>query len=138
MKDHCRTQIKQVGHENYMVKSSDWIELITSCSPISPREKQIRHENYIVKCEQSSDWVKMFKSSSPVTPGEERNGLVIHSMLSLKKQKNRFKQFRKLSGGNRCFQVGVILNSSSYQIIVADAADAVSVNFSGRCKFLQI
>ena len=26
----------------------------------------------------------------------------------------------------------------SYQIIVADAADAVSVNFSGRCKFLQI
>ena len=24
------------------------------------------------------------------------------------------------------------------QIIVADAADAVSVNFSGRCKFLQI
>ena len=28
--------------------------------------------------------------------------------------------------------------SQSYQIIVADAADAVSVNFSGRCKFLQI
>ena len=26
----------------------------------------------------------------------------------------------------------------SYQIIVADVADAVSVNFSGRCKFLQI
>ena len=26
----------------------------------------------------------------------------------------------------------------TYQIIVADAADAVSVNFSGRCKFLQI
>ena len=26
----------------------------------------------------------------------------------------------------------------SYQIIVADAADAVSVNFFGRCKFLQI
>ena len=26
----------------------------------------------------------------------------------------------------------------SYLIIVADAADAVSVNFSGRCKFLQI
>ena len=25
-----------------------------------------------------------------------------------------------------------------YQIIVADAADAVSVNFFGRCKFLQI
>ena len=25
-----------------------------------------------------------------------------------------------------------------YQIIVADAADAVSVNFSGMCKFLQI
>ena len=23
----------------------------------------------------------------------------------------------------------------AYQIIVADAADAVSVNFSGRCKF---
>ena len=28
--------------------------------------------------------------------------------------------------------------SCTYQIIVADAADAVSVNFSGRCKFLQI
>ena len=27
---------------------------------------------------------------------------------------------------------------SSYLIIVADAADAVSVNFSGRCKFWQI
>ena len=26
----------------------------------------------------------------------------------------------------------------AYQIIVADAADAASVNFSGRCKFLQI
>ena len=29
-------------------------------------------------------------------------------------------------------------HAHSYQIIVADAADAVSVNFSGRCKFLQI
>ena len=28
--------------------------------------------------------------------------------------------------------------SGAYLIIVADAADAVSVNFSGRCKFLQI
>ena len=28
--------------------------------------------------------------------------------------------------------------SITYLIIVADAADAVSVNFSGRCKFLQI
>ena len=28
--------------------------------------------------------------------------------------------------------------SLPYLIIVADAADAVSVNFSGRCKFLQI
>ena len=26
----------------------------------------------------------------------------------------------------------------TYLIIVADAADAVSVNFSARCKFLQI
>ena len=26
----------------------------------------------------------------------------------------------------------------TYLIIVTDAADAVSVNFSGRCKFLQI
>ena len=26
---------------------------------------------------------------------------------------------------------------SAYQIIVADAADAVGVNFSGQCKFLQ-
>ena len=31
-----------------------------------------------------------------------------------------------------------INNDDAYQIIVADAADAVSVNFSGRCKFLQI
>ena len=30
------------------------------------------------------------------------------------------------------------LSPQTYQIIVADAADAVSVNFSGRCKFLQI
>ena len=30
------------------------------------------------------------------------------------------------------------LDWGAYQIIVADAADAVSVNFSGRCKFLQI
>ena len=29
-------------------------------------------------------------------------------------------------------------SSEPYKIIVADAADAVSVNFSGRCKFLQI
>ena len=29
-------------------------------------------------------------------------------------------------------------DGSAYQIIVADTADAVSVNFSGRCKFLQI
>ena len=28
--------------------------------------------------------------------------------------------------------------SKPYLIIVADAADAVSVNFFGRCKFLQI
>ena len=32
----------------------------------------------------------------------------------------------------------VIVITSTYLIIVADAADAVSVNFSGRCKFLQI
>ena len=32
----------------------------------------------------------------------------------------------------------IVYESISYQIIVADAADAVSVNFSGRCKFLQI
>ena len=31
-----------------------------------------------------------------------------------------------------------IRNIRTYQIIVADAADAVSVNFSGRCKFLPI
>ena len=31
---------------------------------------------------------------------------------------------------------GVLLQA--YLIIVTDAADAVSVNFSGRCKFLQI
>ena len=28
--------------------------------------------------------------------------------------------------------------ADAYLIIVADAADAVSVNFSGWCKFLQI
>ena len=33
---------------------------------------------------------------------------------------------------------GVVEVIGTYQIIVADAADAVSVNFSGRCKFLQI
>ena len=33
---------------------------------------------------------------------------------------------------------GYIFNVLPYQIIVADAADAVSVNFFGRCKFLQI
>ena len=31
-----------------------------------------------------------------------------------------------------------LMSSKAYQIIVADAADAISVNFSGRCKFLQI
>ena len=31
-----------------------------------------------------------------------------------------------------------LYGTHAYQIIVADAADAVSVNFSGRCKFLQI
>ena len=30
---------------------------------------------------------------------------------------------------------GVVEVIGTYQIIVADAADAVSVNFSGRCKF---
>ena len=34
--------------------------------------------------------------------------------------------------------VGIFIIIITYQIIVADAADAVSVNFSGRCKFLQI
>ena len=29
-------------------------------------------------------------------------------------------------------------DESTYLIIVTDATDAVSVNFSGRCKFLQI
>ena len=36
------------------------------------------------------------------------------------------------------FRSNQTLVSGPYQIIVADAADAVSVNFSGRCKFLQI
>ena len=30
------------------------------------------------------------------------------------------------------------LKSAAYLIIVTDATDAVSVNFSGRCKFLLI
>ena len=37
------------------------------------------------------------------------------------------------------FNVPMIFsNTATYLIIVTDAADAVSVNFSGRCKFLQI
>ena len=35
------------------------------------------------------------------------------------------------------YEYGLTL-CKSYLIIVADAADAVSVNFSGRCKFSQI
>ena len=35
-------------------------------------------------------------------------------------------------------RMGDFVCQEAYQIIVADAADAVSVNFSGRCKFLQI
>ena len=37
-----------------------------------------------------------------------------------------------------CVYVLVLETWEPYLIIVADAADAVSVNFSGRCKFLQI
>ena len=33
--------------------------------------------------------------------------------------------------------VFIIHQRQAYQIIVADAADAVSVNFSGRCKFFS-
>ena len=42
--------------------------------------------------------------------------------------------------GKKTFSFGHCPNDGggAYQIIVADAADAVSVNFSGRCKFLQI
>ena len=32
----------------------------------------------------------------------------------------------------------LVFNGRSYLIIVTDATDAVSVNFSGRCKFLLI
>ena len=32
----------------------------------------------------------------------------------------------------------IMMSMMTYLIIVTDAADAVSVNFSGRCKFLQI
>ena len=32
----------------------------------------------------------------------------------------------------------IMMSMMTYLIIVADAADAVSVNFSGQCKFLQI
>ena len=41
-------------------------------------------------------------------------------------------------GGDGDNRVTGVENDCTYQIIVADAADAVSVNFSGRCKFLQI
>ena len=58
-----------------------------------------------------------------------------HPYQSRKRPKQRTlgslgKQARQLSG--------LDITSRPYQIIVADAADAVSVNFSGRCKFLQI
>ena len=44
-------------------------------------------------------------------------------------------QYRQHSDFWKGFRAAI---RGSYQIIVADAADAVSVNFSGRCKFLQI
>ena len=34
--------------------------------------------------------------------------------------------------------IAIRAHPHTYLIIVADAADAVSVNFSDRCKFLQI
>ena len=42
--------------------------------------------------------------------------------------------FRERFGAKAAFQVWEV----TYLIIVADAADSVSVNFSNRCKFLQI
>ena len=35
-------------------------------------------------------------------------------------------------------EVVTVADVDAYLIIVTDATDAVSVNFSGRCKFLQI
>ena len=40
--------------------------------------------------------------------------------------------------GADCYNLIFHMDDDPYLIIVADAADAVSVNFSGRCKFLQI
>ena len=71
LQDHNTTKIKQDGYENYMAKSSNWIELITS--------------------------------SSPISPGEERNGFVIHSMLSLKETKESFQTISKTEWRERMF-----------------------------------
>ena len=49
-----------------------------------------------------------------------------------------FPNHNKKNIGLICFMLVSSSDFGPYQIIVADAADAVSVNFSGRCKFLQI
>ena len=45
---------------------------------------------------------------------------------------------KKVKEGEGVVEGEAILIRRAYQIIVADAADAVSVKFSGQCKFLQI
>ena len=40
--------------------------------------------------------------------------------------------------GTAQIAIDPLSNGHTYLIIVTDAADAVSVNFSGQCKFLQI
>ena len=62
--------------------------------------------------------------------GEERNNCA-ESKLAHRIQLRL--EFSKLASTTAEDCVG-----HSYLIIVADAADGVSVNFSGRCKFLQI
>ena len=52
-------------------------------------------------------------------------------MITLKDIRLTFEVVNPCSGA-------LIIIPEAYLIIVADAADAVSVNFSGRCKFLQI
>ena len=75
---------------------------------------------------------------SLLLPGVAHRGTGTPSLgnLALATQKSR-------NTGNTGFAMTQLQNlpcdmMTPYLIIVADAADAVSVNFSGRCKFLQI
>ena len=61
--------------------------------------------------------------------------LVLYSSCSLHRRKD---YLQKYEGDDFAVISTAQIHPFTYLIIVADAADAVSVNFSGRCKFLQI